>query len=108
MGKMEFFGFWKLINYREPVPDSLFGQGRLHSQLFFRHRMDELHFSCKKGDSSVGVAALSSIFQVAFDRHPDFGELTANLVVPSCEQPHLHKGIPVPHPDHPVVEDGFF
>ena len=48
--------------------------------------MNELDATGKQRNTTIGVATLCSIFQIALNRAADSGELHSNLMFATCEQ----------------------
>ena len=57
-----------------------------------------------EGDTTVRVGALGSIFKVTLYGATDFGELTTNLVVATCEKLDIEQGVAVATTYHFVVQ----
>ena len=57
-----------------------------------------------QGDASVGVAAWSTVFQVAFYRAANLGQLAPYLVVASGVQVYFQKVVPLARGNEPVVQ----
>jgi hypothetical protein len=57
--------------------------------------MDERDLAGVKTDSAVGIAAGSSVFEVAFDGTAYGCQLTTNLVMATCFQLYFNQVVPL-------------
>ena len=53
--------------------------------------MNKFHVAGKQGDTAVGIAPWSAIFQISLDGTAHIGQLTAYLMVPTRQKMHFKK-----------------
>ena len=61
-----------------------------------------------KADSSIFIAAVESVFQVAFNGRAYSGKLTSDLVVSAGLEANLQQVVPVGRSNGLKAHDGFF
>ena len=81
--------------FLKEFPQFVVRHGRGDIYLHFADRMYELYAAGVKRETAVGIAARIAIFEVAFHRATDVGELAAYLMVATRQQFYFPKIITV-------------
>lgn len=105
-GYIEFTCSYSILNCRDTFPCGWDGGFDGEGLLF--HGVREGDAAGVEGDAAVGVGAWGAVFEVAFYRAAEVGELAADLVVAAGKEFDLDEPVAVGPADLPVIQLGEF